>query len=128
MITYTKKATFSAVAVVFLVLVPFRTNNAFASGAKHSAIGEFANIIVDNELEQNRGAGASDVFNLSNLSATLSNNSASNTTSGNNNISSGALAGVNGIASVIQNSGNNVVIQSSTIVNVTFDAAPMGIH
>lgn len=41
-------------------------------------------------------------------------------TNGDNVISGGAFANSSGIASVIQNSGNNVIIQDSTIVNVTF--------
>lgn len=45
-------------------------------------------------------------------------NHASNLTTGVNIISDGALAGASGIPTVIQNSGNNVLIQNSTIVNV----------
>ena len=44
--------------------------------------------------------------------------SASNVTTGSNVISDGAFAGIGGLPMVIQNSGNNVLIQNATIVNV----------
>lgn len=47
-------------------------------------------------------------------------NQAYNLTTGGNLISEGAFAGSSGFATVIQNSGNNVLIQNSTIVNVQF--------
>ena len=47
-------------------------------------------------------------------------NQAYNLTTGGNLISEGAFAGTSGLATVIQNSGNNVLIQNSTIVNVQF--------
>lgn len=40
---------------------------------------------------------------------------------GSNTISNHAFDNVNGIPTVIQNSGNNVIIQSSTIVNLAFE-------
>jgi hypothetical protein len=43
---------------------------------------------------------------------------ASDLTTGNNLLTDGALAGASGMPMVIQNSGNNVVIQNATIVNV----------
>ncbi|MDG2733281.1 carbon storage regulator, partial [Vibrio parahaemolyticus] len=48
-----------------------------------------------------------------------SDNVASNTVSGNNILSSGAFADSSGISNVIQNSGNNVLIQNSTVDNLT---------
>jgi hypothetical protein len=45
-------------------------------------------------------------------------NSAVNTTTGANAISDAAFAGASGIVNTIQNTGNNVLIQSSTVVNV----------
>lgn len=47
-------------------------------------------------------------------------NTATNTVSGGNIIESGAFSNSSGIPTVIQNSGNNVLIQNSTIVNVQF--------
>lgn len=42
-----------------------------------------------------------------------------NSMTGNNVISPGALTGITGVNSVIQNTGNNVLIQNSTVVNLT---------
>lgn len=52
------------------------------------------------------------------LSGTVSNNSASNVVTGANVITGGAFAGASGVPVVIQNSGNNVLIQSSTVLTV----------
>ena len=46
-------------------------------------------------------------------------NSAVNTTTGANQIADTAFAGASGIVNTIQNTGNNVLIQSSTVVNVS---------
>jgi hypothetical protein len=62
-----------------------------------------------------RGDG---VFNHNKLKGVVADNSASNLTTGMNVISEGAFAGSSGLPTVIQNSGNNVLIQNSTIVNV----------
>jgi hypothetical protein len=40
---------------------------------------------------------------------------------GNNIIGNGSISNTSGLVNVIQNSGNNVVIQSSTTVNMTFN-------
>ena len=48
-------------------------------------------------------------------------NKASHTVSGNNVLSSGALSDSSGISSVIQNTGNNVLIQNSTVVNLSIE-------
>lgn len=52
------------------------------------------------------------------LSAELNNNNAFFTTSGSNTISGNAFRGASGIPTVVQNSGNNVIIQSATVLNV----------
>ncbi|MGF1909465.1 carbon storage regulator [Vibrio kasasachensis] len=46
-------------------------------------------------------------------------NVATNTINGNNHIGAGALASTSGVTNVIQNTGNNVLIQNSTVVNLT---------
>ena len=60
------------------------------------------------------------VFQLSeaNLSAQMSDNQASNNVTGSNIVSSQAFSGASGIPTVIQNSGNNVIIQNATILNL----------
>jgi hypothetical protein len=54
------------------------------------------------------------------LNGTVSNNSDTDVVSGLNSIGGGSFAGSAGIPMVIQNSGNNVLIQNATIVNVQF--------
>lgn len=60
------------------------------------------------------------VQNEQTLDGLVRDNQAYNLTTGGNLISEGAFAGTSGFATVIQNSGNNVLIQNSTIVNVQF--------
>jgi hypothetical protein len=62
--------------------------------------------------------GGDRVFNDSQLKGVVADNQASNLTTGMNVISEGAFAGSSGLSTVIQNTGNNVLIQNATIVNV----------
>lgn len=52
------------------------------------------------------------------LSAQLQDNQASNNVTGSNVVSQHAFSGSSGIPTLVQNSGNNVVIQNATVVNV----------
>ncbi len=67
-------------------------------------------------LERRRGG--TDVINDSKLKGVVSDNRAVNVTTGSNIITEGAFAGTQGLPLVVQNSGNNVLIQNATIVNV----------
>jgi hypothetical protein len=51
-------------------------------------------------------------------------NTATNVVSGTNLLSDGSFGNAAGISTVIQNSGSNVLIQNSTIVNVQFVPTP----
>ncbi|HWH84764.1 MAG TPA: hypothetical protein VNU71_21260 [Burkholderiaceae bacterium] len=62
--------------------------------------------------------GGERVFNDAQLKGVVADNQASNLTTGMNVISEGAFSGASGLSTVIQNSGNNVLIQNATIVNV----------
>jgi hypothetical protein len=62
--------------------------------------------------------GGDRVFNDNQLKGVVADNHASNLTTGANVISDGAFSGAVGLPTVIQNSGNNVLIQNATIVNV----------
>ena len=62
--------------------------------------------------------GGDGVFNDQQLKGMVANNGASNITTGTNVISEGAFSNSVGLPTVIQNSGNNVLIQNATIVNV----------
>lgn len=62
--------------------------------------------------------GGDGVLNENQLKGMVADNVAKNLTTGMNVISDGAFSGSSGFSSVIQNSGNNVLIQNSTIVNI----------
>lgn len=59
------------------------------------------------------------VSNQADLEASVGNGQFSHVVTGLNQIATGGLAGMNGIGTVVQNSGNQVVIQNSTILNVS---------
>lgn len=69
------------------------------------------------QLASLRG-GAEKVNNENALEGLVRDNQAYNLKTGSNLVSEGSFAGSSGLATVIQNSGNNVLIQNSTIVNV----------
>ena len=70
------------------------------------------------ELEESRG-GEATAINLQDLQSTVEGNVVSgNVTTGSVNIGENAFSDFDGISSVVVNSGNNVSIQSSTVVNV----------
>lgn len=83
-------------------------------------------IISDNELSEHRAQGtyySIDDININevNLNADFNNNTAINSKTGANIVDNSAFSNTSGIATAILNSGNNVLIQNSTFVNVTFE-------
>ncbi|MDJ0927621.1 MAG: carbon storage regulator [Gammaproteobacteria bacterium] len=81
--------------------------------------------ISDDDLEAQRARAMLEVekvvINEQNLNGVVSDNTAIDTVTGHNAISGEAFTGAAGFVSSIQNTGNNVLIQSSTIVNVTVE-------
>lgn len=77
------------------------------------------NTVLLEDLDNERGQGGVDltVLNESNIQGALTDNIANNNITGNNTIDTSSFANAAGIVSVIQNTGNNVLIQNSTIVN-----------
>jgi hypothetical protein len=75
-------------------------------------------VVSDGELAAQRGG--QDDAQLSDMrsSARITNTSVTNASTGNNTITEGSLVNASGIPIVVQNSGNNVVIQNSTILNL----------
>jgi hypothetical protein len=82
--------------------------------------------VSDSELAGQRARGSGDVIDASEYDTQINNltekgrvdhNSVSGSNTGNNIVTNSAFAGASGFATVIQNSGNNVLIQNSTIVN-----------
>lgn len=78
--------------------------------------------VSDHELDMYRGEGIDvTTINTAELDGTLNGNTATNSVTGENVISNGAFANTSGLSTAIQNSGNNVLIQNSTIVNVVIE-------
>ena len=75
------------------------------------------------ELGEQRAKAKLEIDKLTLIAPTqngvVAGNSAVNTTTGANSVADSAFAGAAGIVNTIQNTGNNVLIQSSTVVNVS---------
>ena len=72
------------------------------------------------ELDQIRGlGGVVDVTSNANLGAVLTNNDVNDSVTGYNIIDQGSFNDASGVFSIIQNTGNNVIIQDSTIITIT---------
>jgi hypothetical protein len=71
----------------------------------------------DELLDASRG-GADLELNKIRSDGVVRDNQAYNLTTGSNLITEGAFSAANGFSTVIQNSGNNVLIQNSTIINL----------
>ncbi|MGB5443881.1 MAG: hypothetical protein WBM99_00130 [Psychromonas sp.] len=75
--------------------------------------------VILEDLDQVRGLGGIDVTSNSSLAAVLTDNDATNNITGYNIIDHGSFNEASGVFSIIQNTGNNVIIQDSTIITVT---------
>jgi hypothetical protein len=73
-------------------------------------------VATDSALSISRGTD--NVTSTNNLGASLYGNSALNTVTGGNFVTNGAFASSTGFSTVVQNSGNNVLIQSALILNL----------
>ncbi|CAJ0814783.1 hypothetical protein [Ralstonia flaminis] len=90
--------------------------------AAPASVPGFGHAIDADKLEGYRG-GTQDLYQTVNdarLSGTVSNDTAVNVATGSNIVGGGSFANAAGIPTVIQNTGANVLIQNSTIVNVQF--------
>ncbi len=74
--------------------------------------------LPDTALASERGGSAFPVNNINELNAQLYDNQAAGNVTGTNSVSGSAFAGISGFATVVQNSGNNVIVQNATILNV----------
>jgi len=77
--------------------------------------------VILEDLGQVRGlGGVVDLTNnTNNLEALLTDNDANNSITGYNIIDQGSFNDASGVFSIIQNTGNNVIIQDSTIITIT---------
>lgn len=74
--------------------------------------------VAATKLDQQRGGAAIQTFNVMDLEAGLKSNVAKNNVTGSNAVTNGAFANANGLSTVVQNSGNNVIIQNATILHL----------
>jgi hypothetical protein len=76
---------------------------------------------TDSSLSETRGASlqvVADTIGAAILTANAVGNNSTNSTTGANSISGDAFGSASGVVSLIQNSGNNVIIQTATVVNL----------
>ena len=69
-------------------------------------------------LAEQRGGQDDAYANINDARARVSNTSLTNASTGNNTISEGSITNNSGLPVVVQNSGNGVVIQNTTILNL----------
>lgn len=74
--------------------------------------------VADDQLDQLRGRQT--VFNSNEVDGQLYNNEAVANVTGSNFVTDGSFSGMSGFSTVIQNSGNNVLIQNATVLNLQF--------
>ena len=88
-----------------------------AQGAAIHLDKNFGTAVSDKDLGTLRG-GQDQFLNDMKLYAQLNDNKALSNVTGGNFVTQDAFAGTKGFATVIQNSGNNVIIQNATILNL----------
>ncbi|WP_229679258.1 hypothetical protein [Dyella caseinilytica] len=92
-------------------------HTATTTNAQPANVDGFGMAVSAGTLEHYSG-GSSLVQSNQNLTGAVTGNSASQVVTGTNSITGDSFAGASGLPSVIQNSGNNVLIQNGVIVNV----------
>lgn len=98
---------------------PAAQTSAAPAQAFPARAGLLGEVLPSGQLDEARG-GSDAVVSDAQLAGTASGNSASQVNTGANSIATGSFAGAVGLPVVIQNTGANVLIQHSTIVNVQF--------
>lgn len=85
----------------------------------------FGTAVAIESLDAMRGGDATTTTtNRADLRGSVGGNTATNVLGAGNRVADGSFANAAGISTVIQNSGSNVLIQNSTIVNVQFVPTP----
>ncbi len=99
-----------------------QANAAEQAGEPQDSVMELSSAATDAELDSSRGAFLPSSLNINNVEQTAqsNNNLVIGGSTGANIIGNGSFTNTQGLVNVIQNSGNNVIIQSSTVVNMTF--------
>ncbi len=83
-----------------------------------SGISTFGDQVTDADLSKYRGGSALQISEM-NLNSNLNNNQAIDNITGSNFVTQDAFSGASGFSTVVQNSGNNVIIQNATILNIS---------
>lgn len=104
-----------AAAVGFVVALPVSADPVDDRPAQDV----FSKPLPASELENRRAGDSTLVLNHIDLTGTTEHINVQNSASGNNSIAGGAFTGAAGFPIVIQNSGNGVLIQNATIINMT---------
>lgn len=78
--------------------------------------------VYQEELSEMRGTALSpEILGVAVIESVLSNNVAKGTVSGGNSINGSAFSSSSGVSTVIQNSGNNVSINTATILTINIE-------
>jgi len=106
---------------LLVVMVISQTAIADSAEDQNELVFSQAETALPDELDNERGKEGVDYMTLNNMNvrASLTGNNADHNVTGFNIIQQGAFNDAAGMVSVIQNTGNNVLIQDATIVNVT---------
>jgi hypothetical protein len=106
-----------ALAVSFAVF----SGEATAASHKNLLFSESTRV-GDENLGDMRGTALSpEILGVAVFDAISANNTSNGTISGGNIIDAGAFSHSSGLSTIIQNSGNNVLIQSATILNLNIE-------
>jgi hypothetical protein len=83
----------------------------------------FGSPIAESALEETRGGDGIDWTQIGwiQMNATQTGNVVYSSVNGANTLGENALSGVSGIATIIQNSGNQVIIQNALVLNLTLE-------
>ena len=94
---------------------------AYAGSPEKIGVASWGGPVSTGTLDTQRGGAESfsTTINANFLNAKLFDNTAKDNVTGNNSIMGNAFAGASGIPIVIQNSGNNVIIQNGMVLNLT---------
>jgi len=119
-----KKLYHSARLIILMTLLIIISHKVSAEEVVDIAIIDAAPVLLE-ELDQIRGLGGVvdlsnvDITNNANLGAELTDNKVRDSVTGYNIIDQGSFNDASGVFSIIQNTGNNVIIQDSTIITIT---------
>jgi len=111
------------ILILFVALFSQQVVKADEPTGQEASLLPQAQAVLLEDLDNERGRGGVDVTTLSrsSVSGTLRNNIAIDNVTGSNYIDNDSITHNSGITDVVVNSGNNVLIQSSTSINVTIN-------